>query len=339
MTFRAKALIGLLVIVAVAGASPVFASLDGNRYTNDAHRIELSRPDATWELRERLPIPSVVAGFVVGDGTAAAALMHYVIPANEVLTDATDLARRRNAIAATIACAVTGQPGPFEFERTEFSGTDDRITFDLFFSNRETGRGALENWVQGFIVRDDDDRQHIYAVRCAVTRGTFQSWASQFERIVPTLHYTGAVATPTYTSRPIPIWWWFAGGVVLLVGYGLLRSRRSGADEVRIVRPVARSTAASSPQEDLAPVDFAGSAPDPGEDVPDILRATSGGPSGGYGEEDLTSDRPARRSSTVTPEVAETAAPEVAIGYWTCRCGRKNSEADTFCVRCNTDRS
>lgn len=341
MSCRMKALTGLVVIAALASVAPVFAALEGNLYRDDAHKVELTRPDASWELRERLPIPSVVAAFVVDDGTAAAAVMHYVIPRDEVLTDATNLAQRRDALAELIAHAVTGQPGPFEFERTEFSGTDDRITFDIFFANRETERGALENWVQGFILRDDNDRQHIYAVRCAVTRGTFQSWASQFERIAPTLRYTGSIAIPTYTSRPIPTWWWFAGGAVLLIGFALLRTRRSSAEHVRIARPAVLPASSKPAQGKLAPVDMEAPTPPPTlapeDDVPDILRATSGGPAP---NPDLDkAPAPVRGTQTATQEVAEVTTPDIATGYWTCRCGRKNSAADTFCVRCNADRS
>jgi len=145
----------------------------------------------------------------------------------------------------------------------------------------------------------------------------------------------------------------FAGGAVLFILAGLVRSRREPRKyhipkaprrpmQHEMVSPPPDMPTAPSPAEpsqttasdsDLPPVDLA-PVSDGDEGVPDIVRWTRGGTSPDEPMEDFMNAPDALPTTTQThPQHAPQS------GYWTCKCGRKNPNSDTFCSRCNADRA
>ena len=350
MMIRAGALAAAVGLVAV----PATATMRGNTYTSPAHEVTVVRPDAGWELREGIPIPAAVAAFVVGEGTAAAVLLHWRLAAGDNITDSEDFLVRRPALAQMIAEAAVGDAGEVIVTTAEFKPRENRIGFVINFENREFERGPLENFITGFIVRGADDRQHLIAVRCATTRGTLEAWQSQFDRFGSSLTYTGPMATPVYTSRPLSRYWWFAAGGAILAAMLFFGRRRNTEEEpVRFHAPRSQPDAVPSLPESIAPVnlDAVPSLPesmapvnldaDPKDalNVPDMFH-----PSGSHLD---APDAPAAYPeiaggatvpAVASPEAAETTLTHTGAGYWTCGCGRKNPDTDHFCCRCNSDR-
>lgn len=336
MMIRAGVSAAAVCLVAV----PAMAAMRGDTYTNPAHEITVTRPDATWELRESIPIPAAVAAFVVGDGTAAAVVLHWRLAAADNITDAEDFLTRRPALAQRIARVAAGDAGEVIVTTADFKPRDNRIEFVVNFENREFDRGLLENLVTGFIVRGADDRQHIIAIRCATTRGTLEAWRGQFDRFISSLSYTGTMAAPVYVSRPLSRIWWFAGAGAIIVVLFLVGRRRNPEPEPVPIRIQPSQPDAIPPMpEAIAPVNL-DSVSDEAMNVPDMFRASGSppdAPSAPATYPEIAGEGSV--SSVASPEVAETTLTHTGAGYWTCGCGRKNPDTDLFCCRCNSDRA
>lgn len=332
---------------AFVDAATSMADLRGHTFTDPTYQVSITRPDYSWELRSKLPLKASLAAFVVGEQTSAAVLLHEKFEDNHLITDASDFAERRESLALEIAQIAVGSSAPLTITRTDFDVQSDRIEFDLVFDNFEPERGELTNWVHGMILRRSDG-QHIYAVRCATSPSQFGSWESQFERVVSSLAYHGEVISPVYMSRPIPIWWWLAGGAGLFLLAGMFRGSQTKSRRLRIPRH-SHGGQKQSPDVAIAPLpprpdgdpitpaaydsEFVG-----GDDVPDIRRVTAGGGSAHSPIADVIdeSDMAHPVPHMFDPHDSASALP---AGYWTCDCGRKNPNGVFFCSRCNADRA
>lgn len=341
--------VAALVAVAVPLTPAVsHAGLDGNTFSDPHAGVSFSRPDASWEFRKNLPLHAALGAFVIDEGTAAAVLIYHRLENDELITSASDFAERRDAIAERIAQIAAGTGSPLNLTDARIEARDDRVAFEMIYTSVDPERGPLSNWVRGFILRTGNG-QAIFAVRCATSPSTFGAWESQFKPLIASLSYAGQPRTPVYMSRPIPTWWWIAGGIGLFMLVGLLRVRHPETRPLRVPKRAFRaatgispavlpSSAASAdfPSGDLAPVDFA-SAGLPHDDVPDILRMTAPGESRNRNDYANTPDW--LRVSPETMEEAQRSATAVDNVFWTCQCGRKNPLTDNFCSRCNADRA
>lgn len=333
MTIRGGVQVAAICLVAL----PAAATLRGDTYTNSAHEITLVRPDATWELREGISIPAAVAAFVVGEGTAAAVVLHWRLAADVNITDTEDFLARRPELAQLIAATSVGDAGEVIVTGADFKPQADRIGFVIEFENREFDRGPLENLVSGLIIRGADDRQYIVAVRCATTRGRLEAWRGQFDRFTSSLTYTGAMAAPVYASRPVSRFWWFAAAGVIVAVLVLAGRRRRPEPEIRRIRAAHSHADAPAPLPELiAPVSL-DSAPDEALNVPDMFRASGSHLDAVNAHPDIAGEGTV--PTVASPEIAETTLTHAGAGYWTCGCGRKNANTDSFCCRCNADRA
>jgi hypothetical protein len=326
----------------IAGPLSARANLRGHQYTNDLHQLTVTRPDATWELRENIPLPTSVCAFVVDGGSAAVILGHRTLSGDQILRDINDLEGNRSLLNKLITGSVFIETGNLEFRSVEYREDDGQIVFDLMIDNREPERGPLENHVVGFIVRDANDVQHLYAMRCATTRGSFLLWESQFDRIVPTLAFTGDPVLPVYRSRPTPTWWWIAGGLFVLILLSALRGRGRTEPETltRVPHRVPKPEVTIDPIDPIAPVDIAGETDSSYSDIPEFLRHSNPTEAPPPGEQpaDALADTHRPAATGLHPDPA-TDAPEIGATYWTCGCGRKNVGTEAFCSRCNADRA
>jgi len=330
MSYRFKRLsaltlaLGLLVALTAAQAA-----MRGNTYSNDQHQVSFSRPDASWELRDNPAQENAVALFSNGQGRVIALLSHRVLDPSDVITSPGNLRDRWSALVDEIAAmGSAGETGISIFD-ADYDASENGVTFELNYTSQSRAMGGkVRNWVTGLMVRDSDNRQHIYTVRCAAADGIFDSWVSQFEHVAPTLSFTGQRQMPFYTSAPMP-WWWFAlGALALIVAVKFaLRGRRTEP----MVHQRPRPHPEVAPQT-LPPM---GSSPDMDDDfvpnVPDQMLVAAE-------LDDASNDIPDQmyHEAAAEGQIYNEGAPPA--GFWKCECGRVNAGDEDFCVRCNADR-
>ncbi len=317
------AAVGVLVAITVARAA-----LRGDTYSSDQHRVSFVRPDASWELRDNPAQQNAVALFSNGQGRVIALLSHRVLDPGDVFTSPGNLRERWNDVVNQITSMASAGETAISVFDADYTASDNGVTFELNYSSQSPAMGGkVRNWVTGLMVRDSDNRQHIYTLRCAASDGLFDSWESQFERIAPSLSFTGQRQSPFYTSVPIP-WWWFALGalVVIAVVKFAMRGRRSEP----LIRPRPRppiAPPAPAPMEEPHPTVDDGMIPN----VPDsMLVAADLG--------DSTDDIPDQMYHEAAAEGQTYSETQAPIDFWKCECGRVNSGDEEFCVRCNADR-
>ncbi|GAB4323779.1 MAG: hypothetical protein Kow0074_16300 [Candidatus Zixiibacteriota bacterium] len=329
----------MALLIAVFIASSAFAELRGNTYFSLQHNVSFARPDASWELRNHPAHENGVALFSNGEGSVIALLLHQTIAPHDVISSVGDLNKRWPTLASRFAAMSNAGESGVTIDNSRFEVAEDAITFEIFFSSTlPSGNTSLTNWLRGLIIRDNNDRQQLYAIRCAAADGVFSAWESQFDLIMPTLQVQGTRATPVYTSRPLS-YWWYGGGAVLLLLLLMFMWRGSDSDEDMVrrrpVRMQNQSAAVTQPMPAVgappltpAPLSESGlvptvhSSPTPEElmNVPDSFYYQQ---AQGQGHEH--------------PEIAP-GGPSNTGGFWKCACGRINPGNESFCIRCNADR-
>lgn len=330
----------IIVILLVPAAQ---AQLRGNTYTSQQHHVSFTRPDRSWEFRAEPAHDNGVALFSNGQGTVIALLMHKAIPPRQVIDSPGQLEKRWPALATQFAGMANAGESGYVIETSHYEVRDNTIQFDIRYGSSMPHTGdRLANWVHGMIVRGNDDRQHIYAIRCAAPAGVFNAWESQFDLIVPTLTYNAPVGSPVYVSAPIPTWWYAAGVVILLGGLLLLkRNSNSRRGTVTHQRPL---SAPSTPAAPFIPGMPIGSqlppevAPSYDPNAPDQIAAAdlSNVPDQYYyqGAHEQAQQEADGHEHAPIPNPDATSVVE----FWKCSCGRMNPATESYCARCNADR-
>lgn len=333
MSYRAKRVSALIIALGLIVAWTVaHAGMRGNTYYNDQHRISFDRPDGSWEVRENPAQDHAVALFSNGQGRVIALLSDRMIPPKDVITSPSDLRGRWPALADEIRAMASPRETEILMYDAVYNATDAIVTFDLHYTSRNKSMGGkVRNWVTGLMVRDSDNRQHIYSLRCAAPEETFESWESQFERIMPTLSYTGQKKAPFYTSAPIP-WYWFAlGALALIVVVALIRRSKQQPESYVPVRPRPESAPQMPASPAPAPEADDGTVPN----VPDQMLVAADLTDPTSAATDDIPDLMYREAAADGQTYNESDAPQ---GFWKCECGRMNAADEEYCVRCNADR-
>lgn len=333
MSYRFRRPAALVIALgSVVALTVAHAEMRGNTYSSQQHQVSFTRPDGSWEIRDNPAQTNAVALFSNGQGRVIALLSHRVFDPANVITSPTDLRARWSGLADEIAqLGSAGESGITMFD-ADYNAAGDGVTFELHYTSQSKAMGGkLRNWVTGLMVRDSNNRQHIYTLRCAAADGIFDSWESQFEHIVQSHRFDGQAQTPFYTSAPIP-WWWFAGGaLVLLIVIMLIRR---GRNTEPMVTTYVRHEPAPQPIQPLPPLPSMQSGMEDDGFVPNVpdhmlVAADLSGASN-----DIP-DQMYHEAAMGGQTYEENAAP---AGFWKCECGRMNSGDEHCCVRCNADR-
>jgi len=332
----AKAALYCLIITWAVLAIPADAALNGNTYSSLQHQVSFTRPDESWELRESPAKAHAVSVFSNGEGRAIALLLHIAVKPSEVVSSPIDLRDRWNQLASMIASSANAGEGNAMIETSRYDIVDGRIEFDVHYTCVIPGTSSeLTNWVSGFILRDTQDRQHIFAVRCAAGSAVFDAWQTQFERITASLQYDDSRAATVYTDPPIPLWWWF-GGAAIVIGIIFIATRRREAPMHRLKHPVtipgmAPAGIGGLPPAQMGMPPFGGGVPN----IPDQMlpAADLGAPADLSNVPDSVFYSAGANDQLPTAEQLG-ASPD----FWKCSCGRVNPGSTDHCVRCDAVR-
>jgi len=330
MSYRLKRLSALIAALGVTVALTVaHAEMRGNTFSSQQHQISFTRPDGSWQMRENPAQNNAVALFSNGQGRVIALLSHRVLDPANVITSPGDLRDRWSLLVDEITrISSAGEPDLSLFD-ANYEAADDGVTFDLNYTSQSKAMGGkLRNWVTGLMVRDSDNRQHIYILRCAAPDGIFDAWESQFEHIAQSLQFDGQRQTPFYTAAPVP-WWWFAGGALALLIVIMLIRRRRNVDPLSSARV----------HQELTPQPLPPLPPPHPDDVDDGFVPN-------VPDQMLVAIDLSEASNNIPDQMYHEAALEgrayednaASAGFWKCECGRMNAGDEDFCVRCNADR-
>lgn len=328
-TLSACLAIAWLLAPALPGAVMV-----GDRYTSQLHQVSFSRPDQSWELRDNPVQTNAVAAFSNGEGRAVALLLHIAIKPSDVVSSPAAVRERWGVLASQIAAAANAGEGEPLIETSRYEIIDGGVEFDIHYRSNTPGR-SITNWVSGFILRDLNNRQHIYAVRCAAGDGSFDAWQSQFERIAASVQYDGSRAAVLYTNPPIPVWWWFAGVAALLGVVFLATRRRDDEPPHRLRHPVTIPGGSPAGIGGLPPV-FSGTASNgsqsriPAADGPDAPADLSHVPDAVFYSAGTKDQLPT--AEMLTPAGKGGREP------WICACSHTNHATAAQCELCHAPR-
>ena len=323
------------------------ADLNNDTFTSQRHKVTLSRPDASWELRDNPAQDHAVALFSNGEGKVIALLIHEALPASDVLTSPDDLKSRWPELSSRITQIANGGSSGVTIEFSEHKLEPSSIVFDIVFTgNSPYGGEPLRSWVSGMIIRDNSGRQHIYGVCCAAPQSSFGSWEGQFERIGQSLSFTGQKNAAVFTSPPAPRWWWLLGGVLLLVVFLVARQLTAKAKHSANVARMDATSRKAPTFEDMGAGmgSFAGAGdntlqPMPLEPASDT--ELSNVPDQFLAQQHHASEEPHEHgalAATATATGDSVPDGESPANFWKCRCGRMNPLDDAFCARCNLDK-
>ena len=339
------ALAAFVIVILLVPA--VQAQMRGNTYTSQKDHVSFTRPDRSWEFRAQPAHDNGVGLFSNGQGTVIALLMHRAIPPRQVIESAGQLERDWPQIANQIAGMANAGESGYVIASSDYELRDNTIRFDIRYGSSMPHTGErLTNWVHGMIVHGNDDRQHIYAIRCAAPAGVFSAWESQFDLIVPTLAYAGQVKSPVYVSAPLSTWWYVGGVALLLAGLVFLKLNSSSRQESPAPRrpmsaPTTPSAATTAPFIPGMPVGSQlppETAPPPASGVGDDMDAAdlSNVPDQFYyqGAHEQAQREAEGHQHAPIPNPEATSVVE----FWKCSCGRMNPATESYCARCNADR-
>ncbi|MBD3297549.1 MAG: hypothetical protein GF341_02760 [candidate division Zixibacteria bacterium] len=341
MSYRIRPAIGALALLVLLIVTPASAEMRGNVYSSHLHDVTFARPDGSWELRNHPAHENGVALFSNGEGTVIALLLHQAIAPRNVISSVGELGTQWPKLANQIAAMSNAGQSGVTVTESRYEATNDQIEFEIYFSSTlPNGHTSLTNWLRGMIVRDTEDRQHLYAIRCAAADGVFSAWETQFELIMPTLAYTGSTATPVYTGKPFSYWWYGGGVVALLLLFMFFRRGSDTSDEIvrrRPARTQPQQGAVTQPmpaagQPPLTPAKLSESGPIPTDDSSPTPEELMNVPESFYYQ-----NAQGQGAGHEHPDVAP-GGPASTGGFWKCTCGRVNPGAESYCARCNADR-